>query len=159
MSLATGDRTNVLDLPYDSFSTYRLNATTYLVGTTHEGPVVPKVDPNLHLYISTDGADSFVDAFQSPILDDSIRTDLMVQSSYPNGDFPIQVDGMGTIIARLVTAPTNTAPPVVTGTPEVGATMSGSVGSWAAARRPTQSPGSAATLPARAARRSTRRPR
>ena len=106
VSLETGELTNVLDLPYDSFSTYRLNPTTYLVGTTHEGPDLPITDPNLHLYVSTDGvATGFVDAFQRPIPYPNGRVDLQVQFSYPNGDFPIQIDGYGTIIARLITAP------------------------------------------------------
>ena len=121
VSLATGTTTQVLDLPYDSFSTYKLDTTTYLVGTTHEGPGVPKVDPDLHLYVSTDGADSFIDAFRRPILFDNSRSDLMVQFSYPNGDFPIQIDGYGTIVARLVTVPSDTGPPAATETPEVGA--------------------------------------
>ncbi len=101
MSLSTGALTSVLNLPYDSFSAFRLGPTTYLIGTTHEGGV-PIVDPDLHLFVSTDGAASFTDVYQVPIPYPNGRADLLVQFMYPNGDFPIQVSGQGTVVARLV---------------------------------------------------------
>ena len=99
VSLETGELTNVLDLPYDSFSTYRLNPTTYLVGTTHEGP---DLRSPTRTCISTSPPTASPPASSTPSNGRS-RTqrprDLQVQFSYPNGDFPIQIDGYGTIIA------------------------------------------------------------
>ena len=101
VALSDGTLTPIMDIPYDSFSTLRLGASTYLVGTTHESGV-PIVDPDLHLFASVDGGDSFQDVFQRPIAFPDGRSDLRVQFSYPNGDFPIQVAGYGTIVGRLV---------------------------------------------------------
>ena len=101
VSLETGALTQVLALPYDSFSAFRLDPTSYLVGTTHEQGV-PIVDPNLHLYASVDGGDTFTDVFQKPIPAGSGRTDIRVQFRYPNGDFLIQASDYGTIVGRLV---------------------------------------------------------
>ena len=137
VALSDGTLTPILDIPYDSFSTLRLDASTYLVGTTHESGV-PIVDPDLHLFASVDGGDSFQDVFQRPIAFPDGRSDLRVQFSYPNGDFPIQVAGYGTIVGRLVpsgtaTVPVNTGLPTVSGTAQVGQTLSGTVGSWSGA--------------------------
>ncbi len=135
VSLATGALTLVMPIPYDSFSAYRLVGDTYLVGTTHEGGV-PVVDPNLHLYASIDGGATFTDVFQVPLPYTDFRADLQVQFSYPNGDFPIQIDGHGTTIARLVTGgtdptpPSNSGLPVVSGVAQVGQSLVGTVGSW-----------------------------
>ncbi|RDI74836.1 BNR repeat-like domain [Gaiella occulta] len=134
VSLADGARTQIMNIPYDSFSAYRLPPSTYLIGTTHE-PGVPIVDPNLHLYVSTDGGTTFTDAYRIPIPFADGRADLQVQFSYPNGDFPIQVDGHGTIVARLVTAggaspPANTVLPAVSGTAQVGQILTSTTGSW-----------------------------
>ena len=137
VALSDGTLTPIMDIPYDSFSTLGLGASTYLVGTTHESGV-PIVDPDLHLFASVDGGDSFQDVFQRPIAFPDGRSDLRVQFSYPNGDFPIQVAGYGTIVGRLVpsgtpTVPLNTGLPTVTGTAQVGQTLSGTVGSWTGA--------------------------
>ena len=137
VALSDGTLTPIMDIPYDSFSTLRLGASTYLVGTTHESGV-PIVDPDLHLFASVDGGDSFQDVFQRPIAFPDGRSDLRVQFSYPNGDFPIQVAGYGTIVGRLVpngtpTVPVNTGLPTVTGTAQVGQTLTGTVGSWTGA--------------------------
>ena len=131
VALGTGALTPIMDIPYDSFSSYRLASSTYLIGTTHENGV-PIVDPNLHLYASIDGGDHFVDVFQKPIPYPAARADMRVQFSYPNGDFPIQVDGYGTIVGRLVipAPPSSSAAPSVSGTAQVGLTLSGSLGSW-----------------------------
>ena len=135
VALSTGVLTPIADIPYDSFSSIRLGATTYLVGTTHEGGV-PIVDPDLHLYASTDGGTTFASVFQTPIPSPNGRSDLQVQFVYPNGDFPIQIDGRGTIVARLVAAspantpPANTGLPGIPGAAEVGKTLTGSDGSW-----------------------------
>ncbi len=137
VSLSTGALTPIMDIPYDSFSSFRLDASTYLVGTTHEDGV-PIVDPNLHLYASFDGGDSFQDVFQNPIPFPSGRADLRVQFSYPDGDFPIHADGSGTIVGRLVPVgtppvPVNAVLPSVTGTAQVGQTLTGSLGTWTGA--------------------------
>ncbi len=129
-----GAVTPVMNIPYDSFSAFRLDASTYLVGTTHEDGV-PIVDPDLHLFASVDGGDSFQDVLQKPIPFPTGRADLRVQFSYPDGDFPIQVDGYGTIVGRLVPTgtpdvPLNSTLPTVTGTAQVGQTLTGTVGTW-----------------------------
>ena len=91
----------VANLPYDSFSTFRLG-DVYLVGTTHESGV-PVTDPNLHLYASIDGGSTFSDVFQRAMAYATGTESLQVQFAFPNGDFPIQMGGYGTIIGRLTT--------------------------------------------------------
>ena len=126
VALSDGARSVVQDIPYTSFSTFRLNASTFLIGTTLEGGV-PIVDPNLHLFASFDGGTSFQDVYQTPISGPGSRVGLEVHYAYSNGDFPILVNGHGTLVARLVpaTAPANTALPTVSGTARVGQALTG----------------------------------
>ena len=66
VSLSTGARTLITKIPYDSFSSIRLDAE-HLSGRHHARVRGAVVDPNLHLYASVDGGATFTDVFQKPI--------------------------------------------------------------------------------------------
>lgn len=83
-----------------SYSTFRLSRLIWLVGVAHEP--VPGADPNVHLFASDDGGQSFVEVFRREALQQSAYVVLKVQFAFPNHDFPIQVNTYGTIVARLV---------------------------------------------------------
>ena len=107
LDLTTGAITGIRNIVYDSWSAFRLGGGNWLIGTGWEQGV-PKPDPNLHLYASNDNGATFVDVFQRPICCTTGEIKMQVQYAYPNGDFPIQVGGNGTIVGHLVpaTAPT-----------------------------------------------------
>ena len=106
LDLASGVTTTVADIAGTSFSSYQVQGM-FLVGDTHEPKgSYPTGDTNVHLYASADGGQSFTDVFQIPWQNPSIYAQLKVQFAYPNGDFPIQVSGYGTIVGRLHVGPT-----------------------------------------------------
>ena len=83
-----------------SYSAFRLSRLIWLVGVAHEPGAGS--DPNVHLYASNDGAQSFVEVFSRPALKQSSYVLANVQFAFPNHDFPIQINPYGTIVARLV---------------------------------------------------------
>ena len=136
LDLASGVSTTVASMAGTSFSAFR-HQGVFLIGNTHEPQAnYPANDPNLHLYASADEGLTFNDVFQIPWQYPNGYIELRVQYAYPSGDFPIQVTGYGTIVAKLTgvgsspSVPANTALPAVSGTAQVGQTLSGSTGSW-----------------------------
>jgi hypothetical protein len=87
-------------LPGASYSTFRLSRLIWLVGVAHEP--APGADPNVHLFASNDGGQSFAEVFRRPALQQTAYVLLRVQFAFPNHDFPIQINTYGTIVARLV---------------------------------------------------------
>jgi len=87
-------------LPGASYSTFRLSRSVWLVGVSHE-PLFG-ADPNVHLFASNDGGHSFSEVFTRPSRQPAAYVLLLVQFKFPNGDFPIQINTYGTIVARLV---------------------------------------------------------
>ena len=83
-----------------SYSTFRLSRLIWLVGVSHEP--LPGADPNVYLFASDDGGQSFVEVLRRPALQQSEYVLLKVQFAFPNHDFPIQINTYGTIVARLV---------------------------------------------------------
>jgi hypothetical protein len=83
-----------------SYSTFRLSRLIWLVGVAHEP--APGADPNVHLFASNDGGQSFVEVFRRPALQQGAYVVLKVQFAFPNRDFPIQINTYGTIVARFV---------------------------------------------------------
>jgi len=59
-------------------------------------------DPNVHLFASNDGGHSFSEVFTRPSRQPAAYVLLLVQFKFPNGDFPIQINTYGTIVARIV---------------------------------------------------------
>ena len=101
LDLADGKTTSVLGIPGASYSALNLNGT-FLVGTSREpNGSYPANDPNVHLYGSADGGATFSEYFTIPWQNPNSYVNLLVQHAFPNGDFVIQVDGYGTIVARL----------------------------------------------------------
>ena len=136
LDLASGVSTTVASMAGTSFSAFR-HQGVFLIGNTHEPQAnYPANDPNLHLYASADEGLTFNDVFQIPWQYPNGYIELRVQYAYPSGDFPIQVTGYGTIVAKLTgvgsspSVPANTALPAVSGTAQVGQTLSASTGSW-----------------------------
>ena len=104
LRLADGTTTPVQPIPGPSSSALNLNGT-YLLGVSREpNRSYPANDPNVHLYGSEDGGLTFSPFFSIPWKDPNAYVDLLVQYVYPNGDFPIQVTGYGTIVGRLTSA-------------------------------------------------------
>jgi photosystem II stability/assembly factor-like uncharacterized protein len=83
-----------------SYSAFRLSRLIWLVGVAHEPG--PGADPNVHLYASNDGGQSFFDVLSRPALKLSDYVLVKVQFAFPNHDFPIQITSYGTIVARIV---------------------------------------------------------
>lgn len=83
-----------------SYSTFHLSGAVWLVGIAHEP--IPGADPNVRLFLSTDGARSFSDVFTRPSRAPGVYVQCRVQYAFPNGDFPIQINTYGTIVARVV---------------------------------------------------------
>jgi hypothetical protein len=83
-----------------SYSTIELSRSDWLVGIAHEP--IANADPNVHLFASVDSGRSFNDVFSRPALQPNAYVHCRVQYKFPNGDFPIQVNTYGTIVARLV---------------------------------------------------------
>ena len=112
LDLADGKTTSVLAIPGASYSALNLNGT-FLVGTSREpNGSYPANDPNVHLYGSADGGATFSEYFTIPWQNPNSYVNLLVQHAFPNGDFVIQVDGYGTIVARLAApGPPPPAPP------------------------------------------------
>ena len=101
LDLVTGQRTTVASMAGTSFSAFR-HQGVFLIGATHEPQGnYPANDPNLHLYASDDNGQTFSDVFQFPWQYPNGYIELKVQFAYPSGNFPIQVIGYGTIVARL----------------------------------------------------------
>ena len=131
LTLANGTiSSSALVMPGPSYSTLFLNGT-YLIGTSREpNGAYPADDPNLHLYGSEDGGSTFSEYFAIPWQNASAYVDLIVQYTFPNGDFPIQVEGYGTIIARLADHDGgDTTAPVISSVGVVPS-LSGGVVSW-----------------------------
>jgi len=132
IDLATGATTRLLDSSRVSYSALALGSGRFLVGTTYEaGSAIG--DGMLHLYASNDGGQSFADVYSVPITDGGVAGSvrLQVQSAFPNGDFPIQVDGGGTIVAHLAALPPESqALPAISGVAQQGQTLSASTGTW-----------------------------
>jgi hypothetical protein len=104
LRLADGTTTPVQPIPGPSSSALNLNGT-YLLGVSREpNRSYPANDPNVHLYGSEDGGLTFSEFFAIPWQEPNTYVDLLVQYAYPNGDFPIQVTGYGTIVGRLTSA-------------------------------------------------------
>jgi Bacterial Ig domain len=96
-----------------------------LVGETHEpqGTIFQPGDSNLHLFASDDGGHTFTDVFQRPYRTTTGYERLAVQFSYPNGDFPIQISGYGTIVAHIAGVAAAPPPTVSVTHPATGATF------------------------------------
>ena len=136
LDLVTGQRTTVTSMAGTSFSAFR-HQGVFLIGNTHEPQGnYPANDPNVHLYASDDNGQTFSDVFQFPWQYPNGYIELKVQFAYPSGNFPIQVIGYGTIVARLTggtpppTVPVNSVPPAISGTAQVGQSLSSSSGTW-----------------------------
>ena len=114
LDLSTGTPTQLAQLPGPSYSAFHLGAL-WLVGETHEpqGTIFSASDLNLHLFASNDGGQTFTDVFQRPYRNTTGYERLSVQFAYPNGDFPIQISGYGTIVAHLASAGAINSPPSV----------------------------------------------
>jgi hypothetical protein len=83
-----------------SYSAFRLSRLIWLVGVSHEP--LPGADPNVYLFASNDGGQSFVQVLRRSALQQSEYILLKVQFAFPNHDFPIQINTYGTIVARVV---------------------------------------------------------
>jgi len=133
IDFATGETTRVFDIDRVSYSALGLGSGRFLVGTTHEDGSDVK-DGLVHLYASDDDGESFTDVYSAPVRATG-PTRLQVQFAYPNGDFPIQLSGGGTVVARLGTptppvAPANTALPSISGLAQQTLTLTASTGTW-----------------------------
>ena len=120
-----------------SSSAFRHRGCTSWAATHEPQGAYPAGDTNLHLYPSGDNGRTFSDVYQIPWQSPSGYFELRVQFAYPSGDFPIQVTGCGTIVARLTAgtpppaAPVNIVPPAISGTAQVGPdTSASSTGTW-----------------------------
>ena len=102
VDLATGAVSTIMRLPGISYSTLRLPGGVWLIGTTH-GPGTAYVpgDLDVHLFASIDGGKTFSDVYDTPYAAASNSFALKVQFAYPNGDFPIQATGGGTVVAHI----------------------------------------------------------
>jgi len=133
IDLATGQTRRLLDLPRVSYSALALGSGRFLVGTTYESGAATG-DGKLHLFASDDGGQSFADVYSTPFSGTS-AVRLEAQFAFPNGDFPIVVTGGGTIVARFaggaaVEPPANLTAPAISGTAQLGQTLSASPGTW-----------------------------
>jgi hypothetical protein len=132
LDLASGATSRLLNVPRVSYSAYALGSGRFLIGQVHELNSVVG-DGQVHLYASDDGGQSFSDVYAVPF-SGSGPDRLQVQFSYPNGDFPIQFDSTGTVVAHLAsgsaTLPANTALPAIAGVAQQGQTLSASTGTW-----------------------------
>jgi hypothetical protein len=74
----------------------------WIVGATHE-PVglYPSGDTTVHLYASDDDGQTWASAFQRPFQNPLGYVAATVQFAYPDGDFPIQIIGYGTLVGKL----------------------------------------------------------
>ncbi len=133
LDLASNATSRILDLPRVSYSAYALGSGRFLIGQVHEqGSAVG--DGQVHLYASDDNGQSFSDVYDAPFSGNGPDR-MMVQFSYPNGDFPIQFDWSGTTVAHLASsgtppAPVNTSPPSISGSAQQGQSLSASTGAW-----------------------------
>jgi hypothetical protein len=91
--------TEVTPITGASWGVFRLSRSKWVVGIAHEP--IPDADPNVRLLASNDGGRSFSQVFTRPALEPSVYVYCRVQVAFRNGDFPIQINTYGTIIARL----------------------------------------------------------
>jgi hypothetical protein len=109
VDLSTGVVSTIMRLPGISFSALRLRDGVWLIGTAYgAGTAYVPGDLNVHLFASIDGGETFTDVYDTPYLDSNSYA-LKVQFAYPNGDFPIQVAGAGTVVAHIDETSTATA--------------------------------------------------
>jgi hypothetical protein len=94
--------TQLTPIPGASYATFRLSRSIWLVGVAREP--IPGADRAVHLFASDDGGHSFSDVFKRPPLQPKAYVQCRVQYVFPNGDFPIQINTYGTIVARFVSA-------------------------------------------------------
>ena len=119
VDLATGAVRTIMRLPGISYSSMRLRDGVWLIGTAHGvGTAYVPGDLDVHLFASIDGGQTFSDVYDTPYTDPNSYA-LKVQFAYPNGDFPIQATGGGTVVAHIDDPPaptTTTATTTTTGT-------------------------------------------
>ena len=116
VDLSTGVVSTIMRLPGISFSALRLRDGVWLIGTAYgAGTAYVPGDLNVHLFASIDGGETFTDVYDTPYLDPNSYA-LKVQFAYPNGDFPIQVTGAGTVVAHIDETSTATTTTAVTTT-------------------------------------------
>jgi hypothetical protein len=102
LDLRNGSLSQLAPISGASYSTFRLSRSRWLVGIAHEP--INTADPNVHLFASDDGGRSFNDVFRRPAIQPSAYVQCRVQYNFRNGDFPIQINTYGTIVARFVSA-------------------------------------------------------
>ena len=130
LDTTSGALTQLATIPYVSFSSNQTNGV-WLVAETHEtGPIT---DPQIHLYGSSDGGASW-SVLYAYTIPTTGSYEMHVESVYANGDVVVWVAGQGTRVLRVSpgtsSAPTNTTPPVVSGTAQEGQQLSASTGTW-----------------------------
>jgi hypothetical protein len=103
LNLTTGTTTIVGQLSCPSFSSINLGAGVWLLGEarTGSGTVCSKADNRTYLWGSDDRGSAFTKVYSRINASASGSNLMTVNFVFPSGNFPIQVTGYGTIVARL----------------------------------------------------------
>ena len=136
--------TKVLSIPYTSYASAKLANGVFLVGETRETTQPLLADRLLHVYaITPDGVHAY-DAWQFSVPDywSNVLVKITLPGQFASGDFVITIFGRSWVV-RLVesgstpTPPANLSAPTISGTAQVGQTLTGGQGAWSGNPTPT----------------------
>ena len=95
----TGAATDLLTIPYTSYSSLRAGST-WLIGETHEEGIAI-TDPNVSIRASLDGGATWGRVYEFPIASVGTRNGLLAVGVFPSGDILLQASSNGAVVLRV----------------------------------------------------------